>query len=84
MSEEQVTYLEFEDPDDPESNACKDEERTSFKLSVQPEMYLVALIEDPKHLHPDVLPAVRRMLYQAYRQGKKVGQEQIQRLIRES
>lgn len=83
MSED-ATYLEFEDPDDPESNAYKKEDRTSFRMTVQPEMYLIALIEDPKHLHPDVLPAVRRMLYQAYRQGKEVGQKQIQELIRES
>jgi hypothetical protein len=67
-----ITYLEFNDPDDPESNAYEKIEKTSFKLTVEPEMYLLALIENPNKLEPDVLPAVRRLMYQAYRQGKQL------------
>lgn len=67
------TYLEFEDPDDHESNAYKPEGRTSFKITVQPEMYLLAMIDDPKAISPDVLPAVRQLMYASYWQGKEVG-----------
>jgi hypothetical protein len=56
----------------PESNAYEKIEKTSFKLTVEPEMYLLALIENPNKLEPDVLPAVRRLMYQAYRQGKQL------------
>ena len=69
----QLTFLEFDDADDPESNAHKSDEKTSFKLSVKPEMFLLALIKEPKMLAPDVLPAVHDLMYAAYLQGKRVG-----------
>ena len=74
-NEKKPTYLEFEDPEDSESNTYEKEERISFKLTIQPEMYLVAMIENSKALAPDVLPAVRQLMYTSYLQGKRVGQE---------
>ena len=67
------TYLEFEDADDHNSNAYKPDGRTSFRFTVQPEMYLMAMIDDPKTLNADVLPAVRQLMEVAYWQGKEVG-----------
>ena len=79
MAEEaqmEVTYLEFEDPDDPESNAHESSKgKKSFRIQIQPEMYLLAMIEEPKALPSDVPPAVRQLMYAAYDQGKRVGQE---------
>ncbi|KKL94518.1 hypothetical protein LCGC14_1863910 [marine sediment metagenome] len=70
------TYLEFEDPDDPESDAHESSKRkTSFKIGVQPEMYLLAMIKDPNALESDVLPAVRQLMYASYLQGKRVRRE---------
>lgn len=70
------TYLEFEDPDDPESSAHESsKEKTSFRIGVQTEMYLLVMIEEPKALGPDVLPAVRQLMDASYLQGKRVGQE---------
>ncbi len=69
----EITYLEFDDPEDHKSNAYKPEGKTSFHLGIQPEMYLVAMIEEPKMLAPDVLPAVRQLMYASYEQGKRVG-----------
>ena len=75
-NEKKPTYLEFEDPDDPESNAYESsKEKTSIKLTVQPEMFLVAIIEKSGGLAPDVLPAVRQLMDASYLQGKQVGQE---------
>lgn len=75
-SEEKPTYLEFEDPDDSESNAHESSKaKMSFRLGLQPETYLVALIKEPKSLDADVLPAVRQLMYASYLQGKRVGQE---------
>ena len=70
---EEVTYLEFEDEEDSRSMVYKDEERTSFRIMVQPEMYLLALIDDPKTIQGDVLPAVRQLMDAAYEQGKQLG-----------
>jgi len=70
---EEVTYLEFEDEEDSRSMVYKDEERTSFRIMVQPEMYLLALIDDPKAIQGDVLPAVRQLMDAAYEQGKQLG-----------
>ena len=67
------TYLEFNDSEDPESNAYKKEERTSFKITVEPQMYLLAMIDEPKAVHSDVLPAVKKLMQVAYYQGKEVG-----------
>jgi len=76
------TYLEFEDPDDPESIKYEaSEKKPSFKISVQPEICLVALIRDAKGLASDVLPAVRQLMYASYLQGKRVGQEIERRML---
>jgi len=70
------TYLEFEDPDDSESISYEaGEKKTSIRITMRPELYLVAMIEDPKALGSDVLPAVRQLMYAAYLQGKRVGEE---------
>ncbi len=70
------TYLEFEDPDDPESIKHEaSEKKTSIRITVQPEIYLLALVKDAKALAPDVLPAVRELMYASYLQGKRIGQE---------
>jgi hypothetical protein len=73
---DEVTYLEFDDEDDPKSRAYKtEEERTSIRITVLPQMYLLAMVEDPKVLAGDVLEAVETLMYAAYEQGKRVGRE---------
>lgn len=75
-NEEKPTYLEFEDPEDPESGSHESVGgKTSFKIGVQAEMYLLALVKEPKALDGDVLPAVRQLMDASYLQGKRVGQE---------
>lgn len=74
MSE--VPYFEFNDSDDPESNSHPShKEKMSFKISVEPQMYLVAMIEKDhvKMLPPDTLRAVGQLMKAAYEQGKRVG-----------
>ena len=83
-SEKKSTYLEFEDPDDTESNAHKKadgKKKTSFRIVVQPEVFLVAMIAEDAALTSDVLPAVRQLMNAAYLQGKRVGQELEQRKL---
>ncbi len=83
--EQKPTYLEFEDPDDHESHAHESaEQKTSFRITVQPEMYLAAMVENPKELSPDVFPVVRQLMYASYLQGKRVGDEAARRRLEES
>ncbi len=84
-NEEKPTYLEFEDPEDPESNAHESgKEKTSFRLTVPPEMYLLAMIEKPTELTPEVLPAMRQLMDASYLQGIRVGQEVERRKLSEA
>lgn len=75
----EIPYFEFNDPDDPESNAHPSaKEKMSFKLGVEPQMYLVAMIDKDhvKLLPPDALPAVKQLMQASYLQGKRVGKLQ--------
>ena len=74
----EVPYFEFHDPDDSESDAHSSaKDKKSFKLGIEPQMFLVGMIEKDhvKMLPPDALPAVKQLMQASYLQGKRVGQQ---------
>jgi len=70
----EISYLEFDDQEDRNSDAYpENQKKGSFRLRVEPQMYLLAMVTVPDALEVEILEAVRTLLRMAYEQGKAVG-----------